>query len=102
MSKTEVEHEQAATDISLRKQAKVALRRRIEAEPPLPTIDGVCGLFQKPYRNNPQTPPASGGSTQQELEAALNIRVPQQQSQEEAWNKRLGDNCTRRDGSPGF
>jgi len=45
MSETEVEHEQAAIDISLRKQAKVALRRRIEAEPPLPTIGGVCGLF---------------------------------------------------------
>ena len=31
---------------------------------------------------------ASASSTQQELEAALNLRVVQQQSQEVTWNKR--------------
>ena len=95
---------QAAVDKALKKQARAAevdALKRIEAAK-LQAIQSVknpsphrpTSLFQRSSsRINPSTPSmaarsASPGSTQRELEEALNLRVAQQQSQEVTWNKR--------------
>ena len=101
---TEEKHEQrmhAAVDKALKKQARLAeadaLHHIVEAtkapapkSPKKPSPQRPTSLFQKSSKFIPSTSSmaASAGSTQQELEAALNLRVAQQQSQEVTWNKR--------------
>ena len=83
----------AAADKALKKQARLAeadTLRRIAEAAKTPSPQRPTSLFRKSSKFNPSTPSmaASATSTQQEQEAALNLRVAQQQSQEVTWNKR--------------